>query len=191
MHKSVIFAMKNIIKHVFMLFFLALRYPFNDDDHAKLFVKVRQGQYNIPNETSRAARCLIRSLLNQNPNNRPNPGEILNHAWIIKGGQVEDSLFAKRGSNSNSSSNNPSNNNNLTASSRLQQNSAVLVNLPASMPAPGTSSSTPIVAPAPQNVPQISTSSYNPHNNLPRNFNSYYSKFKSEDEDQVVPTWNG
>ncbi|CAG7835845.1 unnamed protein product [Allacma fusca] len=61
------------------------RYPFNDEDHSKLFVKIRRGHYSIPENLSGSAKFLIKCLLQKDPKARPTCGVILKHSWLNSG----------------------------------------------------------------------------------------------------------
>jgi len=66
-----------------MLYAMLLgRYPFHDAEHNTLFNKIRGGHYSIPDTISSKAKCLIRNILRQNPNERLNAGDILEHPWF-------------------------------------------------------------------------------------------------------------
>lgn len=58
------------------------RYPFHDSDPSTLFSKIRKGQYNIPPMLSVKAKCLIKSLLRRDPDDRLTAGDALQHPWI-------------------------------------------------------------------------------------------------------------
>lgn len=59
------------------------RYPFNDEDHSHLFMKITNGKFFIPTTVSPKARCLIRSLLQLEPQNRLTAVDVFYHPWII------------------------------------------------------------------------------------------------------------
>jgi tribbles-like protein len=58
------------------------RYPFHDTEPAALFKKIRRGQYKIPDSVSSKAKCLIRSLLRMEAQERLTAEEILEHPWF-------------------------------------------------------------------------------------------------------------
>ncbi|XP_065200386.1 tribbles homolog 2-like [Planococcus citri] len=58
------------------------RYPFNDLHHSSLFAKISRGYFTIPENLSPKAKCLIRSLLRRDPNERLPAGDILDHPWF-------------------------------------------------------------------------------------------------------------
>lgn len=58
------------------------RYPFQDSDASALFTKIRRGLYSIPDTISSRAKCLIRSLLRMNPQQRLLADEVLQHPWF-------------------------------------------------------------------------------------------------------------
>lgn len=57
-------------------------YPFNDSEHATLFVKISRGQFQIPECLSSKARCMIRSLLRRDPTERIASEDLLLHPWM-------------------------------------------------------------------------------------------------------------
>ena len=62
------------------------RYPFHDRLPTALFVKIRRGQYTVPDALSSRARCLVRSLLQRDPQRRLTPAEVLRHPWLAAPG---------------------------------------------------------------------------------------------------------
>jgi len=58
------------------------RYPFHDKEPRVLFTKIRRLQYNIPDTVSSRAKCLIRSLLRKQPEDRLLSHDILLHPWF-------------------------------------------------------------------------------------------------------------
>lgn len=58
------------------------RYPFNDNDHAGLFLKISRGEFSIPDSVSNKAKCLIRSLLKQEPRERIRAEDVMLHPWL-------------------------------------------------------------------------------------------------------------
>ncbi|XP_031623529.1 tribbles homolog 2-like [Contarinia nasturtii] len=58
------------------------RYPFNDSEHASLFAKISRGQYLVPDCLTSKARCVIRSLLRKDPEERILSEDILLHPWM-------------------------------------------------------------------------------------------------------------
>uniref|UniRef100_A0A2M4A6S5 Putative pseudokinase domain of tribbles n=1 Tax=Anopheles triannulatus TaxID=58253 RepID=A0A2M4A6S5_9DIPT len=59
------------------------RYPFNDSEHASLFAKISRGQYTVPECLSSKARCMIRSLLRRDPEERITSDDVLYHPWLL------------------------------------------------------------------------------------------------------------
>jgi len=59
------------------------RYPFYDTDPSLVLIKIRKGYYRIPDGISSDAKCLIRSLLQQNPYDRLSVDDIFYHPWFI------------------------------------------------------------------------------------------------------------
>jgi tribbles homolog 1/2 len=60
------------------------RYPFNDSEHASLFAKISRGQFVIPECLTSKARCLIRSLLRRDPDERITSEDIFLHPWMTR-----------------------------------------------------------------------------------------------------------
>lgn len=60
------------------------RYPFNDSEHATLFVKISRGFFVVPECLSSRAKCLIRSLLRRDPSERLGAEEVLRHPWLTQ-----------------------------------------------------------------------------------------------------------
>lgn len=58
------------------------RYPFQDMEPTVLFSKIRRGHFIIPDSLSSKAKCLIRSMMRQEPLQRLNGEEILEHPWF-------------------------------------------------------------------------------------------------------------
>ncbi|XP_055300286.1 tribbles homolog 2-like [Sitodiplosis mosellana] len=58
------------------------RYPFNDSEHASLFAKISRGQFLVPDCLTSKARCMIRSLLRKEPEERILSEDILLHPWM-------------------------------------------------------------------------------------------------------------
>lgn len=65
------------------------RYPFHDVEPSALFTKIRRGQFNIPDTVSSRARCLIRSLLRRDPDERLTAEQILQHPWFRPGTSLQ------------------------------------------------------------------------------------------------------
>lgn len=61
----------------------ACRYPFNDSEHASLFAKISRGQFLVPECLTSKARCMIRSLLRKEPEERILSEDILLHPWMM------------------------------------------------------------------------------------------------------------
>lgn len=97
---SVTFCFKNEIRHIksgfdllfsiylwinvffSFFFFIVHRYPFNDSEHASLFAKISRGQFLVPECLTSKARCMIRSLLRKEPEERILSEDILLHPWM-------------------------------------------------------------------------------------------------------------
>ena len=62
-----------------------------DNDNEKLYKKIINGKFNIPNFVSELAKDLIKRILVTNPNNRFNINQIKNHPWF--------NLYRKNGRN--------------------------------------------------------------------------------------------
>ena len=62
-----------------------------DNDNEKLYKKIINGKFNIPNFVSELAKDLIKRILVTNPNNRFNINQIKNHPWF--------NLYRKNGKN--------------------------------------------------------------------------------------------
>lgn len=58
------------------------RYPFHDREASTLFMKIRKGDYSIPDCISSRAKCLLRSLLRHDPSERLQADEIIQHPWF-------------------------------------------------------------------------------------------------------------
>ena len=58
------------------------RYPFHDRQPGALFLKIRRGDFAIPETISSRAKCLIRNLLRHEPAHRLTTGDILTHPWF-------------------------------------------------------------------------------------------------------------
>lgn len=67
---------------MFLFFFFHCRYPFNDSEHASLFAKISRGQFLVPDCLTSKARCIIRSLLRKEPEERILSDDILLHPWM-------------------------------------------------------------------------------------------------------------
>lgn len=93
------------------------RYPFNDQQHSGLFAKISRGEFSIPENVSPAARCMIRSLLMQDPQKRLTSEDIFYHPWMKCDIDSEAS--------SNGSSNNSCNNSNTKSNNNLSMDQIV------------------------------------------------------------------
>lgn len=71
------------------------RYPFNDSEHASLFAKISRGQFLVPDCLTSKARCMIRSLLRKEPEERILSEDILLHPWMT----AEDNRDFSKSSN--------------------------------------------------------------------------------------------
>jgi len=58
------------------------RYPFHGAEHSGLFAKIRRGQFNLPDNLSSRARCLIKCLLKKEPEDRLTTEDVLGHPWL-------------------------------------------------------------------------------------------------------------
>lgn len=58
--------------------------PFDDDDTDKLYQKIIEGKFNIPEFISEEASDLLTKIINKNPKHRLNLQEIKNHPWYVK-----------------------------------------------------------------------------------------------------------
>ena len=58
------------------------RYPFHNEEPRVLFTKIRHLQYSIPDTVSSQGKCLIRSLLRKQPQDRLLTNDILRHPWF-------------------------------------------------------------------------------------------------------------
>lgn len=56
--------------------------PFDDEDLTKLYSKILQGEFTIPNHVSKEAGELIRSILVTDPSVRISLNEIKKHPWL-------------------------------------------------------------------------------------------------------------
>eukprot|EP01101_Sappina_pedata_P001407 TRINITY_DN11494_c0_g1_i1.p1 TRINITY_DN11494_c0_g1~~TRINITY_DN11494_c0_g1_i1.p1 ORF type:complete len:518 (+),score=160.23 TRINITY_DN11494_c0_g1_i1:96-1649(+) len=69
---------------VILFAFLCARLPFDDEVVPKLFQKIREGIYTIPDHVSPQARDLIKQMLVVDPLKRITITEIRNHPWFQK-----------------------------------------------------------------------------------------------------------
>lgn len=67
-----------------MFLFFHSRYPFNDSEHASLFAKISRGQFVIPECLTSKARCMIRSLLRRDPDERITSEDVFLHPWMTR-----------------------------------------------------------------------------------------------------------
>lgn len=58
------------------------RYPFHDADPSLLFGKIRRGLFQIPNSVTPIAKCLIKSLLRKDPDERLTAEDLLASSWF-------------------------------------------------------------------------------------------------------------
>ncbi|KAJ6221717.1 hypothetical protein RDWZM_000262 [Blomia tropicalis] len=58
------------------------RYPFHDTSPSVVFTKIRRGTYNIPDSLTKHAKCLIRSLIRIDPEQRLTAEDALAHRWL-------------------------------------------------------------------------------------------------------------
>lgn len=71
-----------------IVYIFYFRYPFNDSEHASLFVKISRGQFLLPDWLSCKARCLVRSLLRREPSERLTADDVLYHPWLTQSAPV-------------------------------------------------------------------------------------------------------
>uniref|UniRef100_T1H4H0 Protein kinase domain-containing protein n=1 Tax=Megaselia scalaris TaxID=36166 RepID=T1H4H0_MEGSC len=64
------------------------QYPFNEKNGHSLFINIRNHNIVIPNALSGKVRCLIRSLLRRNPEERLIADDIFYHPWLKSAGKV-------------------------------------------------------------------------------------------------------
>lgn len=69
------------------------QYPFNDGQGQTIFAKISNCDFYLPNTLSNKARCLIRSLLRRNPEERLNSSDILYHPWFDDKNDKEMLIF--------------------------------------------------------------------------------------------------
>jgi len=77
------------------------RYPFHDPDPAALFSKIRRGRFLLPDSLHPQARCLVRSLLRLDPQERLTIGDVLAHPWLtnpLRNGSSSSSSSESKGS---------------------------------------------------------------------------------------------
>jgi 5'-AMP-activated protein kinase catalytic alpha subunit len=58
--------------------------PFDDDDTEKLYKKIIDGKFSVPDFVSTEARDLLNGIINKNPNKRMNLPQIKQHPWYLK-----------------------------------------------------------------------------------------------------------
>lgn len=58
------------------------RYPFHDSQPIALFGKIRRGLFTIPDNISSRAKCLLKSLLRKEPNERLSVDHVSQHPWL-------------------------------------------------------------------------------------------------------------
>ena len=63
--------------------FSCCRYPFHGAEHSGLFAKIRRGQFNLPDNFSSRAKCLIKCLLRKDPSERITTEDVLVHPWLL------------------------------------------------------------------------------------------------------------
>jgi len=76
------------------------RYPFHDVEPSALFSKIRRGEYHIPDTVSSRAKCLIRSLLRQEPSERLSAEQVLQHPWFGSGSRIYGSASVTKADSS-------------------------------------------------------------------------------------------
>uniref|UniRef100_A0A2P2I0D9 Tribbles homolog 2-like n=1 Tax=Hirondellea gigas TaxID=1518452 RepID=A0A2P2I0D9_9CRUS len=60
------------------------RYPFHGCDTNALFLKIRSGEFIVPDWVSSRARHLIQLLLQREPSSRPTASKVLAHPWLTR-----------------------------------------------------------------------------------------------------------
>ena len=68
------------------------RYPFNDPEHAALFAKIARGSFVVPDCLSSKARCIIRSLLRRDPDERITSEDIMLHPWLREDNERKETM---------------------------------------------------------------------------------------------------
>ena len=58
------------------------RYPFHDRQPGALFLKIRRGEFFLPDTMSSRAKCLVRNLLRHEPEERLASADIHRHPWF-------------------------------------------------------------------------------------------------------------
>jgi len=58
--------------------------PFEDQDTEKLYKKIMNCEYSIPNYISESAKDIIKCILNTNPEQRYTIEQIRQHPWFVK-----------------------------------------------------------------------------------------------------------
>lgn len=58
------------------------RYPFQDVEPTVMFSKIRRGLFVVPDSLSSKAKCLIKSMIRQEPSQRLIAEELLDHPWF-------------------------------------------------------------------------------------------------------------
>ena len=58
------------------------RYPFQDVEPTVMFSKIRRGLFVVPDVLSSKAKCLIKSMMRQDPTQRLSAEELLEHPWF-------------------------------------------------------------------------------------------------------------
>ena len=91
-----------------------------DDDHSRLFSKIRNGRVTIPDHVSVHAKFLIRCLLHKDPSKRPTCGEILNHIWLRQHQNASTMRPSMSNSSSSRTTSRPINSSQTSTSSSIQ-----------------------------------------------------------------------
>ncbi|XP_027199609.1 tribbles pseudokinase 2 [Dermatophagoides pteronyssinus] len=77
------------------------RYPFHDVNPSSVFCKIRRGTYYIPDHLSKHGKCLIRSLMRMDPDERLTADDTLAHRWFDSfrsSNLMNNSIMMKRNS---------------------------------------------------------------------------------------------
>lgn len=68
------------------------RYPFQDVEPTVMFSKIQRGLFVVPDSLSSKAKCLIKSMMRQDPKQRLSASELLEHPWF-KSTNLSSSLY--------------------------------------------------------------------------------------------------
>ena len=74
-----------------ILFALVCGYlPFDDPNTTKLYQKIIQGKFSLPDFLSKDCKAIIKGILNTDPNKRFKIKDIRNHIWFINHNQYQN-----------------------------------------------------------------------------------------------------